>query len=160
MRLHRSRALPWTYDDGGRAAAGYRGKTGDCVTRAVAIATGRPYQQVYDEINEVAQTERPAAATRRGGRRSSARTGVFKPTTRRYLDSLGWQWTPTMQIGSGTTVHLAKGELPDVPVLIAKVSKHLVAVVGGVARDTHDPSRDGTRAVYGYWTPPLRVLDT
>lgn len=22
----------------------------------------------------------------------------------------------------------------------------------GVIRDTHDPSRDGTRCVYGYWT--------
>jgi len=26
--------------DGGRAAAGFKGKSGDCVTRAIAIATG------------------------------------------------------------------------------------------------------------------------
>jgi hypothetical protein len=28
------------YDDGGRSAAGFKGKTSDCVTRAIAIATG------------------------------------------------------------------------------------------------------------------------
>lgn len=28
------------------------------------------------------------------------------------------------------------------------------AVVDGVVRDTHDPSRDGTRCVYGYWREP------
>lgn len=44
---------------------------------------------------------------------------------------------------------LAAGEVPDN--CIAAVSKHYVAIVGGVMRDTHDPSRDGTRCVYGYW---------
>jgi hypothetical protein len=39
----------------------------------------------------------------------------------------------------------------EVPVLIARVSKHLVAIVDGELHDTHDCSRDGTRYVYGYW---------
>jgi hypothetical protein len=30
----------WQFDDGGRGAAGFKGKTGDCVCRAIAIATG------------------------------------------------------------------------------------------------------------------------
>jgi hypothetical protein len=33
------------HDDGGRAAAGFVGKTGDCVTRAITIATGKDYQR-------------------------------------------------------------------------------------------------------------------
>jgi hypothetical protein len=37
----------YVYDDGGRAAAGYRGHAGDCVARAVAIASQRPYAEVY-----------------------------------------------------------------------------------------------------------------
>ena len=37
-------------DDGGRAAAGYKGETNDCACRAIAIATGMPYQKVYDEF--------------------------------------------------------------------------------------------------------------
>ena len=30
----------YAFDDGGRAPAGYKGTTGDCVCRAIAIATG------------------------------------------------------------------------------------------------------------------------
>lgn len=138
----------FVYDDGGRADAGFKGQAGDCVTRAVAIATGKPYAEVYAEINAAAGRERP----RQGRSRSSARTGVAKATTRRYLETLGWTWTPTMQIGSGTTVHLSADELPSKGRLIVQVSKHVVAVIDGVIHDTHDPSREGTRAVYGYYT--------
>lgn len=138
------------YHDGGRAAAGYRGETGDCVTRAVAIATGLPYQQVYDDINESAKGER-TGKRKRG--KSTARQGVYKATIRKYLASLGWKWTPTMQIGSGCTVHLRADELPSGR-LIVSLSRHICAVIDGVIYDTHDPSRDGTRCVYGYWSQP------
>ena len=40
----------YKYNDGGRADAGYKGKAGDCVVRAIAIATGLPYQEVYDGL--------------------------------------------------------------------------------------------------------------
>ena len=40
------------YNDGGREAAGYKGKTGDCVARAIAIAMGRDYQHVCDDIED------------------------------------------------------------------------------------------------------------
>jgi hypothetical protein len=158
-RLLSSKALPWTYDNGGRAAAGYKGRTGDCVTRAISIGTGMGYQSVYDLVNDVSQDER-TQYYRRGKRagtvrsRSSARTGVFKPTTRKVLAQLGWQWHPTMAIGSGCQVHLAQGELPEDGTIIVKLSRHLCAVVNGVVHDTYDPGRDGTRCVYGYWTKP------
>lgn len=35
-------------DDGGRGAAGFSGSTRDCVTRAIAIASQRPYAEVYE----------------------------------------------------------------------------------------------------------------
>ncbi len=133
--------------DGGRADAGYRGTTGDCVVRAIATATGADYQTVYNAINALAERERP-----RGRKtRSSARTGVHKATIRRYMDSIGWRWTPTMQIGSGCKVHLRADELPTGR-LVVSVSKHLVAVVDGTVHDNHDCTRDGTRCVYGYWS--------
>lgn len=140
-------ALPWVYDDGGRAAAGFRGEAGDCVTRAVAIATEVPYRDVYAGLKVAATRERP-----KRGRRSTVRDGVRKPTVVRYLTALGWTFTPTMAIGSGTTVHLRRGEVPDGR-LVVSLSKHYAAVIDGVVRDTHDPTRDGTRCVYGYWTP-------
>jgi hypothetical protein len=134
------------FNDGGRAAAGYSGKTGDCVARAIAIATGLPYQEVYDALNKEAERERP----RRGRKRSSARTGVRKASIKRYLARLGWTWVPTMRIGSGCQVHLRADELPKGR-LIVSISRHLVAVIDGVIHDRFDCSRDGIRCVYGYW---------
>jgi hypothetical protein len=138
--------MRWTFNDGGRAAAGYRGKTGDCGTRAIAIATGLPYQQVYDALNS-----REQSMNRRTRRRGSARTGVSKDVFRVFMRALGWTFTPTMQIGSGCTVHLRDGEIPMTGRLVVAVSRHWCAVVDGVIHDTHDPSRDGSRCVYGYW---------
>lgn len=138
-----------TYNDGGREAAGYKGHTGDCVTRAISIATGIPYQQVYDRINELAAEERP-----RGRRkRSSARTGVQKPTWKRLLAELGWVKVSCMGIGTGCKVHLTPAELPS-GTLIVQVSRHLTVMIDGVVHDTHDPSRDGERCVYSYWKRP------
>lgn len=140
--------MRFQYNDGGRAAAGYRGKAGDCVVRAIAIATGQPYQQVYDAINWEAQQERPSKRRRK---RSSARGGVYRVTYQKYMANLGWRWVPTMTVGSGCKVHLRDGELPS-GTLIVRLSRHLAAVIEGVLHDTHDCTRGGTRCVYGYFT--------
>lgn len=140
--------MPWARDDGGRKAAGFKGNApGDCVTRAIAIATGLPYLTVYDALNRLAEAERPRGRKRR----SSSRTGVHSKTARRYLEELGWTFTPTMGIGTGCRVHLTPGELPAGR-LVVSLSRHWCAVVDGTTRDLYDPSRDGTRCVYGYFT--------
>lgn len=154
--------MEWIFDDGGRQAAGYKGFTGDCGVRAVAIAAGRPYQEVYDEVVEIGKKERTRYRKYRNPRggpsikvarnKSHPRTGIFHSTMRRWLEDLGWVWCPTMGIGTGCQVHLRDGELPQGR-LVVSVSRHYVAVVDGVIHDTHDPSRDGTRCVYGYWQP-------
>ncbi|HKV26503.1 MAG TPA: hypothetical protein VJN93_18045 [Candidatus Acidoferrum sp.] len=136
------------FDDGGRAASGYRGKAGDCVVRAIAIAAERPYQEIYELVNRAALRER-TGKRKRGI--SNARTGVYKVSIHRVMRELGWEWTPTMQIGSGCTVHLRPDELPAGR-LVVSVSKHLTAVIDGVIHDTHDCSRRGRRCVYGYWS--------
>ncbi len=142
--------MRWVYDDGGRAAASYKGTTGDCVCRAIAIATEQSYQAVYDLINETALKERITRRRRKRGR-STARDGVYSATVHRIILGLGWVYQPTMQIGSGCKVHLRDGELPDGR-LIVQVSRHIVAVIDGVVHDIYDPSRGGTRCVYGYYT--------
>lgn len=134
--------------DGGRAAAGFKGVTGDCVTRAIAIAANKPYQEVYDALNKIAQNER------RGKRKkkiSSARTGVYRYSYDKYLKSLGWKWQPTMFVGSGCKVHLKDGELPAGKWLILALSKHMCAFKNNFIFDLSDPSRNGTRCVYGYY---------
>ncbi len=145
--------IGYQYNDGGRAAAGYKGTTGDCVCRAIAIATARPYQEIYELINDFAKRERKGKR-KRG--RSSARTGVHKGTIRRVIESFGWVFVPTMGIGTGCRVHLRADELPRGR-LIVNLSRHMSAVIDGVVHDIHDPCRDGTRCVYGYW---FKVDDT
>lgn len=135
----------WIKDDGGREAAGYKGEAGDCVTRAIAIATGIPYQTVYDALHEQVKSSRL-----KKDRKVSPRNGVKNTVFRKYLTSLGWTWVPTMQIGSGCKVHLRASELPSGRI-ICSVSKHVVAVINGNIHDTHDCTRGGTRCVYGYF---------
>lgn len=140
--------MKWQFNDGGRSVTGYTGKTRDCVCRAIAIAAEKPYQEIYDRLNEIGKLER------RGKRKrsiSDARTGVYRFAYQRLLFDLGFVWTATMKIGSGCNVHLREGELPDSGRLVVSVSKHLCAVIDGVVHDTHDPSRGGTRCVYGYY---------
>ncbi len=139
--------MNFVFDDGGRSLAGFKGSTGDCVNRSIAIATGRPYREVYDALNELALSERTG---KRKKRKSSSRTGVFRRSYQHYLESLGWTWISTMTIGSGCTVHLLSSELPSGR-LIVRVAHHLTSVIDGTLHDTHDCSRGGTRCVYGYF---------
>ena len=167
----------FTYNDGGRAAAGYKGNAGDCVTRAVTIASGLPYQKVYAALSAGSKTQRK---TKHGGPHSSARDGVDvkRKWFKDYMASIGFRWVPTMAIGSGTTVHLNADELPSGRLVVA-VSRHYTAMIDGIIHDMHDPRRGkhwtfepdtgqelkpnqgrnvngvwteiGGRAVYGYW---------
>lgn len=149
--------MDFLYDDGGRAAAGFRGKTGDCVTRAITIATELPYGEVYDALHEQALGDRAHMATltlsygAQARRHASPRDGVARRVYDAYLTALGWTWQPTMRIGGGCTTHLRADELPGGR-LIVRLSKHVVAVIDGVLHDLSECSRDGTRCVYGYWT--------
>jgi len=142
--------MTFVCNDGGRAAAGFHGRAGDCVVRAIAIATGKPYREVYDALNALAATEKIG---KRKKKKSNSRSGVYRQTYSRYLRSLGWRWTPTMSIGSGCKVHLRACELPR-STLIVRLSRHLTAVIDGELHDTHDCSRGGTRCVYGYFVQP------
>lgn len=139
--IHFPLSPAFTFNDGGRREAGFRGRADDCVCRAIAIASKASYHSVYDSLNAFSE----------GRKNSSARTGMEKKVTRAYLISLGWTWTPTMAIGSGCTVHLRATELPSGR-LIVKLSGHVAAVIDGVLHDTSDCSRNGTCCVYGYYT--------
>lgn len=139
------------YDDGGRAAAGYKGFTGDCVVRALAIANDLPYQHVYDELysrNLDFYRKRGVALSHASPRRGTHKK-VFEP----YLAELGWKWHACMGRGTGCQVHLRPDELPR-GIIIVRLSKHICVVKDGVVYDTHNGSRAGTRCVYGYWYHP------
>ena len=123
----------YKFNNGGWEGA----KRGDCVMRAISIATERPYNTVFNELMDLAREMKCLPNDRK----------VFMPYLKNWL---GWKWQPTMSIGSGCKVHLKTSELPGGRI-ICRVSKHLVAVIDGVIHDTYNPSRDETRCVYGYF---------
>jgi hypothetical protein len=148
------RMLGFQFNDGGRQAAGFTGGAGDCVVRAIAIAAQLPYLQVYEDLHAAnaayADLRNDKLARRLNATGSSPRNGSHRNVFHDYIVGHGFDWVPTMQIGAGCQVHLLANELPSGR-LIVKVSKHLTAVIDGVICDTHNPSRGGTRCVYGYY---------
>ena len=71
--------MDFIWDDGGRAACGYVGLTGDCVPRAIAIATGAVYCDVYEKLGTASE--------------KSPRHGVPTETAAAYLAERDWQRT-------------------------------------------------------------------
>lgn len=141
--------LKFQFNDGGRKDAGYLGTTGDCATRAIAIVTGKPYQEIYDMVNGLVASGKSYKNRKRGT--SNARTGVWQKDVKSIMLGLGWEWTPTMLIGQGCKTHLRADELPKGKIL-CNVSRHYTAVIDGVINDIYDPSRGGSRCVYGYYS--------
>ena len=140
--------LGFNYNDGGRAKYFNVKGVSDCVCRAIAIGNDMDYKEVYDLINEYAKKEHTG---KRKKRISSARNGVYKNTTKKILESLGWTWVATMEIGKGCQVHLRANDIPMNETIIVSVSKHLTCIKNGIINDTHDCSREGNRCVYGYF---------
>ena len=150
--------VAFQHDDGGRKAAGYKGSAGDCVTRAVAIAAELPYREVYDALAAGNAAQRASKQERMSKSRTGVRTarnGIFtkRQWFKDYMKGLGFEWTPTMEIGAGCTVHLKPDELPKTGRLVLSLSGHLAAYIHGVlVRPCSYARAQGTGCVYGYWT--------
>jgi hypothetical protein len=73
--------MRYVFDDGGRAAAGFRGEApGDCVVRAIAIAIDLPYRDVYTGLYSItrgyAEQHKNSLARLIGFRGATPRNGV------------------------------------------------------------------------------------
>ncbi len=129
--------IGYTYDDGGRADAGFKGDTGDCAVRAIAILTGIPYADVY---------RRMAACMRLAGYGSSGnayrqrpRRGLKPAISARDLQNL-------VKTSYGLRrVKLGRGPKPTYSEAwalhgdcLVGTAKHVSAIVDGNLRDTFD----------------------
>ncbi len=132
--------MEFVWDDGGRASCGYVGLAGDCVTRAIAIATGTSYRDVYRALGEIAQI--------------TPRNGVSTNASADYLTSLGWN------PATGRGAVFTPDSLPKGPVIVhlndvhRYRSGHFCAVIDHVIYDTWNPSDDEDLIITGYWTRP------
>jgi len=135
--------MKFKFNDGGRAAAGYRSKGGDCVCRSIAIATGLPYQQVYNRLAEGNAKQRksihhtPSCTVMDG---ISTRAAWFK----RYMKELGFVWY------TAPSFILEDGKVPRGKI-ICSLREHVVAIIYGVMNDDKIHTTKGWRRVYGYW---------
>ncbi len=129
--------MDFVWNDGGRAACGFVGTTGDCVTRAIAIATGTVYREIYDKLGQASQ--------------KSPRTGIATDVVAGFLAEKEWQISPGLErpfdvnwLPKGVViVHLAKNN---------RRGQHLTTVIDRVVHDTWDPSMDADYIVQSFWT--------
>jgi Protein of unknown function (DUF2786) len=132
--------VEFIWDDGGRADSGYIGLAGDCVTRAIAIATGICYRDVYRELGELSYM--------------TPRNGVANNVAADYLTKLGWIYA------AGNRKALMPAVLPKDAVIVHLIeptgyrSGHFTSVIDHVIYDTWNPSEDDDFIIAGLWTRP------
>lgn len=130
----------WVETDGGRAAAGYKGKTGDCAVRAVAVALGLDYKAAYNEL---------AAENAKITGVKSCRNGIWKSALEAVLARYGWEWRSAPKFEGR---HARAADFTTAAgysdFIIARMGRHFVAVLDGAVHDSWNSSH---RAVYGYW---------
>ncbi len=136
--------MDFIWNDGGRATSGFVGSAGDCVTRAVAIATGLAYRDVYSTIGK------RTAKSPRGGVETSAAEA--------YLSELGWTSHRVDEV-LFEPAFLYKGIIPKGVVIVDLVrgrrrSGHYCCLVDHVVHDTWNPMDDGIYDVVQYFLPP------
>ena len=117
--------IGYFYNDGGRERAGYEGSALDCVCRAVAILTGRPYEQVYRTL---------ASANASVGLKNTAREGVYR-----------FVWAPVLRRMGLAEVKLGRGVRPTYTEAhdrygncIATTRRHICTLADGYLHDTFD----------------------
>lgn len=149
--------LNYNYNDGGRAKY-FKGKTGDCVTRAIAIASDMDYLEVYNSL--MAETKdfraRKNTKTSRRIKSNSVRNGVFKDIYKPWLEKNGWTWVPCQSFGQKSRVKI--NEL-DKSRMIVSLPRHLTTIIDGVLHDTFDcrystnwdTGMEQIRSVVGYF---------
>ena len=133
--------IDYRYDDGGRAAAGYRGKTGDCVVRAIAICAREDYRAVYLTMAQHMKRSGYAAsgnayATRERNRKAPRRRGQLtaRRVQDRVLEAYGFRRVrlPAGERPTFTEAHRRYGDC------VVGTTKHMAAIVDGALRDTFD----------------------
>ena len=133
--------IDYRYDDGGRESAGYRGRTGDCVVRAIAICTGEDYRAVYLTMAEHMKRNGYAAsgnayATRQRNRKAPRRKGQIaaRRVQDRVLEVYGFRKV-RLPAGARPTFTEAQHQFGD---CVVGTTKHVAAIVDGALRDTFD----------------------
>jgi hypothetical protein len=109
--------LPFVVNDGGRHAARFvpSGDVGDCVARSIAVASGRPYLEVWEALalgNAHQRRSKRTHPAHHGARSASMGIYVKRKWFKDYMCSLGFEWMPAMQVGQRRRLHLDEADGP------------------------------------------------
>ena len=146
--------MRWFYDDGGREAAGLPpNPRGDCVARAITIATQKPYHLIHGELRRRLKRYCERHGHRRRGW-DSPDNGVPHDVFEPYLKGLGWKKVIPGRNGHIYRMRLGRDALPKGRAIV-DIDRHLVAVVDGVCHDTYDTvGAHQHLGIQAYWVPP------
>lgn len=133
--------MKFEFNDGGREKAGYKGTTGDCVVRAISIATKTPYQEVYDDLFEMNKCWKGNSKISKNIQKNpSPRNGVARIVITKYLKGKGWdRATGNLKLDD---------EKFKNGTYICSVRSHLTVVRDGVLLDSYD-----SQMTSGYFAP-------
>ncbi|EKK03067.1 hypothetical protein RBSH_01760 [Rhodopirellula baltica SH28] len=130
--------MEFIWNDGGRSSAGFVGLAGDCVTRAIAIATGTSYRDVYQSLGKSAN--------------KTVRNGVCSSVGDEYLRANQWR----RHHGNGLSFHAE--HLPRGVVVVhlekhnTRRGGHFCCLIDHEIHDTWNPMDDDDYAIVNYWT--------
>lgn len=138
--------MDFIWDDGGRAASGFVGLAGDCVTRAIAVATGTSYREVYRALGHHADM--------------TPRNGVFNSVAAQYLESLGWIYHQIAPIPFDTQCLPRGVVIVNLSARYRNRQGHFCCVVDHCIYDTWDASEEDEFVTEGYWLGPQTETET
>lgn len=132
MKIEPNNIFSYVYDDGGRSQY-YKGKTRDCLCRAIAIVTGWDYKFVYDMIKHDLH-QHPGKGIR------------DDRMLRLFMKNIGFEYGVCQGV-------LVKGKMPHKCRMVCMTRNHAIAVINGEVHDTFDSryKRGKLRVVNGFY---------
>lgn len=130
------------YTDGGKKEAGYKGRSGDCVSRSISLATGVEYKKVLKEL----QKRQKQWGRSEGYSVCAAKNGVYAPVYFSWLEELGFR-----------RVFLCSSwdMIPKIGTFVVQTHRHLSCVIDSIIHDTFDPSN---KEIMTVWEAPEAIV--
>ena len=140
--------MKYTFNNGGRNEH-YKGLTGDCVTRAITIATKLPYDVVYDSLFHIAKHWKGNyKLAKRIRLNPSPRNGCYCEVGSDFLKAINLEEVrKKLKINDQM---FYKGRY------VVKVRKHWIAIIDGVIHDTWDSRK--TSGAYTDGVPQWKTV--
>lgn len=137
-----ARMMPVKHTDGGRLASGLGRSRNDCGVRALTVASGAPYLEVYKIVSDLCK--------KFGG--SHPDKGISVPILIAAAVQLG-----AIEQRYPERMRLNKEEFPQRGRFVVVTRGHAVAVVNGTVWDLGDPQENGRKQVKAYYRFPDRA---